>query len=171
MATVEPKPAAHAATNIRTQFATVKQYLSKLLRGKQDVVENLLTAILADGSVLLEDVPGVGKTTLAKGLAALIDADFKRLQCTPDLLPSDVLGFSVFNPKDGAFEFRPGPVFCNILLLDEINRASPRTQSALLEAMAERCVTVENEQRRLRPPFIVIATQNPSGFSGNISPS
>jgi MoxR-like ATPase len=111
-------------------------------------------------------VPGVGKTTLAKALAALVDLEFQRVQCTPDLLPADVFGFSVFNPQQGTFTFRRGPVFCNVLLVDEINRASPRTQSALLEAMGEGQVTVEGIRHYLEPPFLVLATQNPHGFHG-----
>jgi MoxR-like ATPase len=115
---------------------------------------------------LIEDVPGVGKTTLAKTLAASVDLGFQRVQCTPDLLPADIFGFSVFNPKEGRFDFRPGPIFTNVLLVDEINRASPRTQSALLEAMAEEQVTVEGTHHVLAPPFMVLATQNPLGFQG-----
>ena len=137
-----------------------------MIRGKQTVIEQLILALLAEGSVLLEDVPGVGKTTLAKTLAACVGLDFKRLQCTPDLLPADIVGFSMFQPSTGTFEFRPGPVFSNLLVVDEINRASPRTQSALLEAMAERQVTVDGVRRPLHQPFFVVATQNPLGYAG-----
>lgn len=144
----------------------VRQELQNVIRGKADVIDSVLTCILAGGSVLLEDVPGVGKTTLAKSLAALIDLDFQRIQCTPDLLPSDILGSMIFQPGTGAFEFRKGPVFCDLLIADEINRASPRTQSALLEAMAETQVTIDSQQFQLHHPFIVIATQNPSGYEG-----
>ena len=140
--------------------------LQSVIRGKPDVIDSVLTCILAEGSVLLEDVPGVGKTTLAKSIAALIDLDFQRIQCTPDLLPSDILGSAIFQPATGEFHFRRGPIFCNLLIADEINRASPRTQSALLEAMAESQVTIDSSQYRLDRPFIVIATQNPSGFEG-----
>lgn len=140
--------------------------LTGVIRGKSEIVEDLLVALLASGSVLLEDVPGVGKTTLAKALAQSIDMTFQRVQCTPDLLPADIFGFSIFNPQLGEFQFRGGPIFCNVLLLDEINRASPRTQSALLEAMAERQVTIEGTRYPLSPPFMVIATQNPLGFQG-----
>ena len=145
---------------------SVRSELQSVIRGKADVIDRVLTAVLAEGSVLLEDVPGVGKTTLAKSLAALFDLDFQRIQCTPDLLPADILGSSVFQPATGEFHFRQGPVFCDLLIADEINRASPRTQSALLEAMAESQVTIDGKRYELRKPFIVIATQNPSGFEG-----
>ena len=144
----------------------VRDRLQQVIRGKADVIDSVLTCILAEGSVLLEDVPGVGKTTLAKSIAALIDLDFQRIQCTPDLLPSDILGSAIFQPASGEFHFRRGPIFCNLLIADEINRASPRTQSALLEAMAESQVTIDSSMYQLEKPFIVIATQNPSGFEG-----
>ncbi len=140
--------------------------LARVIRGKDEALELLSIALLANGSVLMEDVPGVGKTTLAKALAKSIDADFKRIQFTPDLLPADILGSSIYNPKNGEFTFRPGPVFCNILLADEINRASPRTQSALLEAMSEAQTSIEGERRALPAPFLVLATQNPVEFHG-----
>jgi len=126
----------------------------------------MIVALLAGGSVLIEDVPGVGKTTLAKALAKSIDAKFRRIQFTPDLLPADVLGSSIYNPVTGDFRFSPGPVFCNILLADEINRASPRTQSALLEAMNENQATIEGQRHALPKPFMVIATENPIEFHG-----
>ncbi|MGI9474874.1 MAG: AAA family ATPase [Rubripirellula sp.] len=144
----------------------VRSELQRVIRGKADVIDSVLTAMLAEGSVLLEDVPGVGKTTLAKSIAALIDLDFQRVQCTPDLLPADILGSSIYQPATSSFEFRAGPIFCDLLIADEINRASPRTQSALLEAMAESQVTVDGRRHDLNQPFIVIATQNPSGFEG-----
>nr|WP_246151896.1 MoxR family ATPase [Rubripirellula reticaptiva] len=144
----------------------VRQKLRGVIRGKDAVIDSILTAILAGGSLLIEDVPGVGKTTLAKSIAALIDLDFGRVQCTPDLLPADILGSSIFQPATNKFEFRAGPIFCNLLIADEINRASPRTQSALLEAMAESQVTIDGECYKLNQPFLVIATQNPSGFEG-----
>lgn len=140
--------------------------LSEVIRGKSEAVEVLITAILAGGSVLMDDVPGVGKTTLAKALAKSLDVVFNRVQFTPDLLPSDILGASIYNPVDGTFTFRKGPVFCNVLLADEINRASPRTQSALLEAMSEAQATIEGVCHELPHPFIVIATQNPVEFHG-----
>ena len=149
-----------------SQIEQVRSCLQEVIRGKADVIDSVLTSVLAEGSVLLEDVPGVGKTTLAKSIAALIDLNFQRIQCTPDLLPSDILGSSIFQPSTGEFNFRRGPVFCNLLIADEINRASPRTQSALLEAMAESQVTIESTQYPLQQPFIVIATQNPNGFEG-----
>jgi MoxR-like ATPase len=140
--------------------------LNAVIRGKADVVDALIVALVAEGSVLLEDVPGVGKTTIAKTLAAAVDLKFERVQCTPDLLPGDFSGFSIFNQQSGSFQFRRGPLFTNLLLVDEINRASPRTQSALLESMAERQVTVDGQHHRLDPPFMVLATQNPLGFHG-----
>lgn len=140
--------------------------LGKVIRGKDDVIRDVVIALFAGGSVLIEDVPGVGKTTLTKTLAGCLDLKFNRVQSTPDLLPSDILGFSVLNPADGKFSFRPGPIFCNMLLVDEINRASPRTQAALLEAMAEGQVTVEGKRYRLEEPFLVLATQNPLGHQG-----
>lgn len=140
--------------------------LNGVLQGKPGVIERLLVVFLSGGCVLFEDVPGVGKTTLAKALAKSIDAVFHRVQFTPDLLPADILGSSIYNPRTGEFDFRPGPVFCNVLLADEINRASPRTQSALLEAMGERQATVEGISRPLPEPFLVLATQNPIEYQG-----
>ncbi len=140
--------------------------LKKVINGKDEIVELILVALLGGGHVLIEDVPGVGKTTLAKALALSLSADCRRVQFTPDLLPSDIVGGMVYLPKDGTFDFRPGPIFCNILLADEINRASPRTQSALLEAMNEEQVSIEGVTRKLDPPFMVIATQNPVEYQG-----
>ena len=140
--------------------------VEKVIVGQREAIELLLTALLCEGHVLIEDVPGVGKTMLARALAASLGVGFKRLQCTPDLLPNDVTGVSVYNQQAGAFEFIPGPAFANILLADEINRATPRTQSALLECMGERQVTVDGVTRTLARPFIVLATQNPIEYEG-----
>jgi MoxR-like ATPase len=140
--------------------------IEKVIVGKREVIELLTVAMLCEGHVLLEDVPGTGKTMLARSLAISLGGDFKRLQCTPDLLPNDVTGVSIFNQQRSEFEFRPGPVFVNVLLADEINRATPRTQSALLEAMQEQQVTVDGVTRRLPRPFMVLATQNPIEYEG-----
>ncbi|NLZ05178.1 MAG: MoxR family ATPase [Phycisphaerae bacterium] len=148
------------------QVTPLKRNLQNVIFGKSDSIDVMVVALLAGGSVLIEDVPGVGKTTLAKALARSIDAKYRRIQFTPDLLPADILGSSIYNPVSGDFRFDPGPIFCNILLADEINRASPRTQSALLEAMNENQTTIEGQCRPLARPFMVIATENPIEFHG-----
>jgi len=140
--------------------------VEKVIIGKRDVIELLMVALLCEGHVLLEDVPGTGKTMLARAIAISLSGSFKRIQCTPDLLPNDITGVSIYNQQEGEFEFRPGPIFVNILLADEINRATPRTQSALLEAMQEQQVTVDGVTRMLPRPFLVLATQNPVEYEG-----
>lgn len=147
-------------------FLDILNSLEKVIQGKTNVLQKILVAFFAGGHILLEDVPGVGKTTLAKSLAASLQASYQRIQFTPDLLPTDITGSTIYQPKTGEFTFRPGPIFCNILLADEINRSSPRTQSALLEAMSERQITIEGKAMPLDNMFIVIATQNPVEFHG-----
>lgn len=152
--------------DLKQKLASLRDCLGRVIKGKTETIHFLLAALAADGNVLMEDVPGVGKTTLAKSLAASIDGKFDRIQFTPDLLPSDILGSSIYNPKEGSFYFRQGPVFTNILLADEINRASPRTQSALLECMSERQASIDGKSNKLPSPFLVIATQNPIEYQG-----
>lgn len=144
----------------------IKQNIQKVIVGKDETIDFLLTAIIAGGHVLLEDTPGTGKTSLAKALAKSLEGSFKRIQFTPDLLPSDVTGLNIFNQETHSFEFVAGPVFSNILLADEINRATPRTQASLLECMEEKQVTIDGETRILEQPFLVIATQNPIETAG-----
>ncbi len=146
--------------------ARVIDNVEQVIIGKRESIELLMVALLCEGHVLIEDVPGVGKTMLARSIAVSLGGQFKRLQCTPDLLPNDVTGVSVFNQQTSQFEFRPGPIFVNILLADEINRATPRTQAALLEAMQEQQVTVDGVSRALPRPFLVLATQNPIEYEG-----
>ena len=145
---------------------TVRQNVSRVMIGKEEVIDLLMVAMLCEGHVLFEDVPGIGKTTLAKTLAKSLGCTFQRIQFTPDLLPSDIIGITFFNQKSSQFEFRPGPLLAQIVLADEINRATPRTQSALLEAMEERQISVERETVMLPRPFTVIATQNPIELEG-----
>jgi MoxR-like ATPase len=150
-----------------TEFAThVTDNVETVIVGKREQIELMMVAMLCQGHVLIEDVPGTGKTMLARAIAASLGIEFKRLQCTPDLLPNDITGVGVFNQQTSCFEFQPGPVFVNILLADEINRATPRTQAALLEAMQERQVTVDGVTRHLPAPFLVLATQNPIEYEG-----
>ena len=148
------------------QFKLIHQNIEFAVKGKGEVIELLILALVCGGHVLIEDVPGVGKTTLGKALARSVDVSFGRIQFTPDLLPVDITGTSVFNRATGTFEFRPGPVFSNIVLADEINRASPKAQSALLEAMGEQQVTLDGVTRHLQSPFTVVATQNPLEYEG-----
>jgi MoxR-like ATPase len=151
---------------MRERIDALTQNLAQTIVGKAEAIRLVLVALLGGGHALLEDVPGVGKTLLAKSLARSIDGKFQRLQCTPDLLPTDITGTNIWNPKSGEFTFLPGPVFTNVLLADEINRATPRTQSALLEVMEEQQVTVDGISRSVPTPFFVIATQNPIEYQG-----
>jgi MoxR-like ATPase len=155
-----------SAQRLQDQAEQLLDEVSKALVGKRDAVRLVLVALLADGHVLIEDLPGLGKTVLARSFASALDLDFKRIQFTPDLMPADVTGTSVYNQATSVFEFRAGPVFTNLLLADEINRAPAKTQAALLEAMQERQVTVDGETRKLASPFLVIATENPIEFEG-----
>ena len=151
---------------MRERIEQLTENLGRTIVGKADAIRLVLVALLAGGHALLEDVPGVGKTLLAKSLARSIDGRFQRIQCTPDLLPTDITGTNIWNQRSGEFEFLPGPAFANILLADEINRATPRTQSALLEVMEEQQVTVDGVSRSVPKPFFVIATQNPIEYQG-----
>ena len=156
---LDPPAVAELAARLRANVAGA-------VKAPDGVVRDLLVALFAEGHVLIEDNPGVGKTALARALARSIDAEFSRVQCTADLLPADVVGTNIFNQREGRFEFRPGPVFANVVLVDEINRASPKTQSGLLECMQERHVTVDKHTHDLARPFIVLATQNPIEYEG-----
>ena len=157
---------AHISENATQSSHRLVQNVALVVRGKEEVIKLAVVSLLARGHLLLEDVPGVGKTTLARALAASIGVSFRRLQCTSDLMPTDVLGGNVFNQLQSTFEFRPGPIFTQVLLADEINRTTPKTQSALLEAMDERQVSIDGETHRLEEPFFVVATQNPQEFYG-----
>ena len=148
------------------KLQAIQDEVNVVLRGKEHIVRKVLAAMIGGGHILMEDIPGVGKTTLATTFAKALSLDYRRVQFTPDVLPSDILGFSMYNNKSAEFEFHEGPIFCNLFLADEINRTSPKTQSALLEVMEERQVSIEGETRKLDEPFIVIATQNPTGSSG-----
>ena len=153
-------------TEIRNFAEVLRANIQKVIVGKRETIDALIIALLCEGHVLLEDVPGVGKTMLARSLALSLGGDFRRIQCTPDLLPSDITGVSVFNQETRQFQFMPGPAFANILLADEINRATPRAQSALLECMGERQITVDGATHTLMRPFLVLATQNPIEYEG-----
>lgn len=148
------------------KLLAVQTEVNRVIRGKEEVVERVLAAIISGGHILMEDIPGVGKTTLATTFARAMSLDYKRVQFTPDVLPSDILGFSMYSNQTGEFEYRAGSIFCNLFLADEINRTSPKTQSALLEVMEEQHATVDGVTRALPDPFIVIATENPTGSSG-----
>lgn len=151
---------------MQRQVKDILENVQRVMVGKTEVARLCLVALLAEGHVLLEDVPGVGKTMMVKAMSKSVDAEFKRIQFTPDLLPSDVLGVSIYNPKEMEFEFRPGPIMGNIILVDEINRTSPKTQSALLEVMEETSVTVDGVPLKMKKPFFVMATQNPIEYEG-----
>ena len=162
----EPPAAPPASDAPSGPIAALRANVEGVLYGKPEVVRLSLTALIGEGHLLVEDAPGLGKTSLAKAVALSLGCDFTRVQCTPDMLPSDIVGTSVFKPSEGVFEFRRGPVFTNVLLVDEINRTTPRTQSALLEAMSELQVSVDGTTHRLERPFFVVATQNPFEFEG-----
>ena len=151
---------------MQEKLNSIQHEVNKVIKGKADVVEKVLAAIIAGGHILMEDIPGVGKTTLATTFARSMSMNYKRVQFTPDVLPSDILGFSMYNSSTKEFEYREGAVFCNLFLADEINRTSPKTQSALLEVMEEGTATVDGVTRKLPDPFVVIATENPYGSSG-----
>ncbi len=152
--------------NVPKPFQAIQDNIARVIKGKAHVIEMAVVCLLARGHLLLEDVPGVGKTTLAHSLARSLDCSFKRIQFTSDLLPSDIVGVSIFNRQQQAFEFVPGPIFANIVLADEINRTTPKTQSSLLEAMSEAQISVDNQTHPLKQPFMVIATQNPAEYHG-----
>jgi MoxR-like ATPase len=161
MATARLDPSAVAETGAR-----LAENITRAVKAPDRVIRDLIVALLAEGHVLIEDAPGVGKTALARALARSLEAEYARVQCTSDLLPADLVGTNVFNQRETHFEFHPGPVFANVVLVDEINRASPKTQSGLLECMQERQVTIDGEKHELARPFLVLATQNPAEYEG-----
>jgi MoxR-like ATPase len=162
---LSPAPDA-TSLDAATLLAKLRNNLESVLLGKSEVIQMAMVALLAEGHILIEDVPGVGKTLLAKAMARSLSCSFHRIQFTPDLLPSDLIGTSVFHQPSGTFVFNPGPLFAQVVLADEINRATPRTQSALLEAMSDRHISIDGQTRPLGPPFLVMATQNPFEFEG-----
>jgi len=166
MAIDQRQQSSAAVAQIREAAARVRDNVGRVIVGRDDVIEMALVALLCEGHVLVEDVPGIGKTMMAKALARSVGCEFRRIQFTPDLMPSDVTGINFYNQKRGEFEFRPGPLIANIVLADEINRATPRTQSALLEAMEERQLTIDGVTTALPRPFLVLATQNPIELEG-----
>jgi MoxR-like ATPase len=169
MEPIEPLPDSVAAAEVQAAGAFAKRIEENIRRAvkvRDDVLDHVIVTLLAEGHILVEDYPGVGKTALARALARSVDSQFARVQCTADLLPADIVGTNVFNQREGRFEFRPGPIFANVVLVDEINRASPKTQSGLLECMQERHVTVDVHSHELAMPFLVFATQNPVEYEG-----